>query len=80
MYHVLLGVVAIDSAVLRWVQRLNLGSARQNTVKKWDMSAVSASFGSGEFICHMLTMWVAITFSSSCTQLGLGPTADLYVC
>lgn len=44
-----------------------------------------ASFGSGELLCHMLTIleqyiWVAITLSSICTRCWLGPTPDLCVC
>lgn len=85
MYHVLLDVVAVDSPVLRWIQRPSLGSIRQSTVQDLDLSAMSVSFRSGELICHMLTIveqciWVAITSLSICTRLQLGPSPDLSVC
>lgn len=55
MYHALLDVVAVYSPMLRRIQRLNLDSARKSTVKNLEMSSMSASFGRGELICHVLT-------------------------
>ena len=56
MYHVLLDVMAVDSPVLRWIQKPSLGSVRQSTVQNLDLSAMSVSFRSSELICHMLTI------------------------
>lgn len=85
MYHVLLDVVAVYSPVLRRIQRLNLDSAWKSTVKNLEMSSMSASFGSGELICHVLTtlkqyIGMVIIILSICSSFKWGSSQDVYTC
>lgn len=84
MNHGLLNAVAVYNTALRRIQRLNLGSVRKSPVINLEMSAMSASLGTGELLGLTLTIlkqsiWTVIAFSSS-VQFSLGSLPDLYTC